>query len=932
MDLLNSTILLNIMRNLFFITVAGLLLSACSSEQPKDDLGAVDIRRQSSTTNEVFVKSKSEEEIKSEYYRYIESSSAEDKSRRLAINRLTEIEMNKLNTLAKSDSNSGVNEDPQYLESLRKTKRLIEQALKDYPNAKDNDQSLYQLARLDDQLGEQEKSLESLREITQKYPRSTHFSEAQFRIGESEFVSANYLAAEAAYSSAIVAAGSDEFYERALFKRAWTRYKQGLYSEAADDYLAALEKHQFGDYESLSQSDKNQYSEYFRGLGLNLANLQNNNELHEYISTKVDVKYIYTCYESVAQTFLDQERYSDAAESMEQYIKNYPKAEQLAYAHLKTLEIWQLGKFKQRFAENLTLVYAQFNPKSNYWNTHRDTKVQEKFFSALREHILNAATNFQDEYLTGHKPKDLELARLWYDRYLEHYSSFAKQDKVYSMYAELLADSGVNASALKYFELAAYDGDIILNKDSAYATITETDKLFSQAPTNISMLKKHIHYVYLSAQLYKNEARYQSSVLHAQELALKNNLFTDSILLADTLSDSASDQILYDASLMKGLAYIQLNQYSQAETIFNDLLKSNKRPPDQTRLKDNLALAIYKQAEAKVAGGNTDLAMQEYARVSREAPTSDIAPKALYEAILLAMKNEKWPFAISSIQNFQSLYPQHDLNKDATRQLSIAYLNTRDSVKAAQAFEKMSGQEGDQNVKMASLWKAAELYESKGNVDNAIKAYTNYAENYSRPYPQYIEAMHKLTQLFSASKQADKVFLWQEKISSADKLAAKDLKSDRTNFIVASIAMANAKRTQSQFENVRLVEPLADSLKNKKKLMQEAIATYGQLSTSNSPAIITQATYEIANIYQHFSGALLQSERPRSLKGEELEQYNILMEDQAFPFEEKAIEFHELNISHTKEGVANEWISQSLKNLVKLYPVKYSRSGKMDIY
>jgi hypothetical protein len=143
------------MRNLFFITVAGLLLSACSSEQPKDDLGAVDIRRQSNTTNEVFVKSKSEEEIKSEYYRYIESSSAEDKSRRLAMNRLTEIEMNKLNTLAKSDSNSGVNEDPQYLESLRKTKRLIEQALKDYPNAKDNDQSLYQLARLDDQLGEQ---------------------------------------------------------------------------------------------------------------------------------------------------------------------------------------------------------------------------------------------------------------------------------------------------------------------------------------------------------------------------------------------------------------------------------------------------------------------------------------------------------------------------------------------------------------------------------------------------------------------------------------------------------------------------------------------------------------------------------------------------------------------------------------------------------
>ena len=907
------------------------LISGCSSEQPKDDLGSVDIHRQKSTTNEVFVKSKSEEEIKNEYYRYIESSSAEDKSRRLAMNRLTEIEINKINALAKSDSDAGLNDDPQYIESLKKTKSLIEQALKDYPNAKDNDQSLYQLARLNDQLGEQEKSLIALREITQKYPRSAHFSEAEFRIGEYEFMSANYLAAESAYSSAIVAVGSDEFYERSLFKRGWTRYKQGLFSEAADDYLAALEKHQFGDYDSLSQSDKNQYAEYFRGLGLNLANLQNN-ELQEYISTKVDAKYAYTCYESVAQTFLDQERYSDAAEAMEQFIKNYPDSNQLAYAQLKTLEIWQLGKFKQRFAETLTSVYNQYNQKSPYWAKHRDSKIQDKFFNALREHILNAATNFQDEYLSGHNTKNLELARLWYDRYLEHYSSFAQQDKVYTMYAELLVDSGVNSVALKYFELAAYDGDIILNKDAAYATITETDKLFSQAPTNIALLKKHIHYVFLSAQLYKNEVRYQNAVLHAQELALKNNLASDSILLADTLSDSANDQLLYDASLMKGLAYIQLNQYSQAETIFSDLLKSNKKPNDQKQLKDNLALAIYKQAEAKVASGNIDVAMQEYARVSKQVPTSDISPKALYEAILLAMKNEKWAFAISSIQDFQSLYPQHDLNKDATRQLSIAYLNAGDSVKAAQAFEKISGQEGDQNVKMASLWKAAELYESKGNLDNAIKAYANYVENYPRPYPQYIEAMYKLTQLFTASKQPDKVFLWQEKISSADKLAGKDLKSDRTNFIVANIGLANAKRTQSQFESVRLAEPLAESLKNKKKLMQDAISTYGQLSTSNNPAIITQATYEIANIYQHFSSALIQSERPKALKGEELEQYNILMEDQAFPFEEKAIEFYELNLSHTKEGISNEWISQSLKNLGKLYPVKYSRNGKMDIY
>ena len=114
--------------------------------------------------------------------------------------------------------------------------------------------------------------------------------------------------------------------------------------------------------------------------------------------------------------------------------------------------------------------------------------------------------------------------------------------------------------------------------------------------------------------------------------------------------------------------------------------------------------------------------------------------------------------------------------------------------------------------------------------------------------------------------------------------------------------------------------------------MQDAIAAFGQVSAYNEASSITQATYEIANIYQHFSTALMTSERPKSLKGEELEQYNILLEDQAFPFEEKAIEFYELNLAHTKENISNIWISQTLANLRKLYPVKYNRAGKMDIY
>ena len=78
--------------------------------------------------------------------------------------------------------------------------------------------------------------------------------------------------------------------------------------------------------------------------------------------------------------------------------------------------------------------------------------------------------------------------------------------------------------------------------------------------------------------------------------------------------------------------------------------------------------------------------------------------------------------------------------------------------------------------------------------------------------------------------------------------------------------------------------------------------------------------------------ALLESERPQNLSDDELDQYEILLEDQAFPFEDKAIEFYETNIARSKAGLFNEWLSKSRKELEGLFPVRYSRKPKLEGY
>jgi tetratricopeptide (TPR) repeat protein len=81
-------------------------------------------------------------------------------------------------------------------------------------------------------------------------------------------------------------------------------------------------------------------------------------------------------------------------------------------------------------------------------------------------------------------------------------------------------------------------------------------------------------------------------------------------------------------------------------------------------------------------------------------------------------------------------------------------------------------------------------------------------------------------------------------------------------------------------------------------------------------------------LYRQLAKDLLASDRPKNLSKDELEQYNVLLEEQAFPFEEKAIKLHEVNVGRAKDGADDEWVQKSFAALAQLNPGRY---GKVEI-
>ncbi|HSC66708.1 MAG TPA: tetratricopeptide repeat protein [Cellvibrio sp.] len=917
------------------ITLCLPLVVSCSSTEPQEaTLRDLDIQSSGEAGAPVFVKAKNEAEVKKAYTDYLKTASSEEKGRRMAMGRLAELEMAELNKLEDSRTGTQVAAETTgaYRESIQRTINLLSTSLSEYPNAKDNDRVLYQLAQNYEKLDLLDDSLNTLTQLTTQFPQSPYYAEAQFRLAENAFVLGDYLTAESAYSEVIFTAGGNEFYERALLKRGWARYKQGLFSEASEDYIATIKHRKFAAYETLAGNEKDDFDEYFRALALATINLGNTDMLKDQFTDASEASYLYHAHQVISSLYLSQQRYTEANETLNRFIASNPTSDQIPEAYLQQIEVLKRANLTSQFESAMEAFYNRFNAKSSYWDGKETSQSFDNIKKSMRDNMLLIADAQQQEYRKTKKPANFAAANEWYKRYLNQYSSYARKDKVYTAYAELLTSQNMNVEALGYFEKAAYDGDIVLDKEAAYATIDLTDKLYQAQPDNPLWLDKHLTYSLRSVQLYQTEPRYQQVSLHAVELAYNNKRYADAIAFADSISGTAAVNVRNDSNYIKGLAYLKSNKPEEAEKIFTELLLSTKVAADKTRFANSLALAIYQQAQADLSAQKIDSAINNYARVAKQASGSDIAPDSLYEAINLSVKNERWNQAVATIELFQQQYPKHRLYQDATRQLSTAYVQLGQGDRAAVVFEKISAQDNDQNVKMAALWQAAELYESKNNWSDAIRAYTTYADSYTTPYAQYLESMNKLSALYLKQNQKDKAYAWQQKIATVDKQTVKSYKTDRTNYIAANATLALAKTQQSNFEKKHLVEPLAQNLRDKKKFMQDAISLFGQASSYNIAEVTTEATYSIGKIYQVFSKSLLDSERPKNLSGDELEQYNILIEDQAFPFEEKAIEFYEINMSRTADGTQSTWIKQSHSELQTLFPSRYQRQGKIGIY
>ena len=239
----------------------------------------------------------------------------------------------------------------------------------------------------------------------------------------------------------------------------------------------------------------------------------------------------------------------------------------------------------------------------------------------------------------------------------------------------------------------------------------------------------------------------------------------------------------------------------------------------------------------------------------------------------------------------------------------------------------------DEAVRRESLLVAGDLYQQSSAQDRALAVYRHYVDEFPHPVDAALEAHFKIAEIHKAAKDMPSYHKELSEIVRIDAGAGGE-RTARTRTLAGRSALVLAEQVYQKFTTVKLQQPFEESLQEKKQRMDATIDAMDGLVEYEIGEVTAAATYYMAETYFDFSRSLAESERPAGLAPDEQQAYETALEEEAYPFEEKAIEFHKKNLEIMRAGNFNTWIEKSMGRLAEMVPGRYAKkemsSGFLD--
>jgi TolA-binding protein len=836
------------------------------------------------------------------------------------------------------------------IESLESTSydnavSLYQRLLEAYPSYRRNDTVLYQLARAYEIGGRTDEALDVLEELVVKYPATPMIDEVQFRRGEMLFLRKRYNQAEQAYRAVKDFGDESHFYEQSLYKLGWSQFKLAWHEDSLDPFFELLDL-KLGGVElrdgedrlaALGRAEQELVEDTFRVLSLSFSYMAGAESIDDYFGKRGQPEYAYVIYMNLGDLYLDKERYVDAAETYEAFVDQDPFHPKAPLLQVEVIEAYKRGGFPSLVLDGKKGFVERYGMDGNFWV--RNPREQNNAVAAhLKANLTDLAQYYHAEAQRDGKRSDYQEAARWYRKYLAYFPGETDTANTNFLLAEILFESQDYTEAKTEYEQTAYAYP--MHEKSAEAGYAALLAYREQEKSLEGEEKTAWHQQYLDSGLrfadtYPEHPESGTVLTTVAEDLFAQNQFDLAIAVGQAViakQPPVEPQLARTAWTVVAHSQFDLGNYAEAETAYYSL--RSLTPVDDAEASDEvrerIASSIYKQGEQARDAGDLETAVAHFTRLGQAAPDSNIRATAEYDAAAALITMAAWDRAAGMLEQYRTNYPDSEFADDISQKLAVTYMETGRSTQAAAEFERIAVAEGSSDeVRREALWKAAELYEAGEIVASEKRVLEDIVARYPDPLSESIEARYRLLEIAETQGDSAEVTARLNDIIDVDARAGAQ-RTDRTRFLAAKASVRLAEPIRKRFEVVQLAQPLAESMKLKRALMEEVIDAYTGAADYGVAEVTTESTFRLAQVYESFADDVMDSERPKDLDADALEQYELLLEEQVFPIEEKAIDLYKANTDRTSDGIWDEWVERSFNRLAGLLPARYAKLERSE--
>ncbi len=738
------------------------------------------------------------------------------------------------------------------------------------------------------------------------FPESSYAMETSFRLAEFYFETGQSGEAIEHYKK-ILNRSDSTFYDQSLYKLGWTFYKAEEFRNSVDTFMLLLDKNWEGKLKKGGLME-----ETISSMTMALNHFKGMDHIIRYLQAKGIRDYTPLVIKMLAERIFDEGRYSAAISVYKGFIRLFPDAASIPFIYEKISGIYDMIDDEENSVKTKEEMVRLFNPQSVRYREIFPTGSKE-VDKLVHDSSISVAKIYHAKGKDSRNIRPLLTAIKKYKEFLSYFPESSENKKITLLLADAYFDAKMYTEAALRYEMSAElypEGPE--KSDIIYSALLTYEILFRKTKDNKDKIVSKIDQLLFK---YSNSMLDETKTLKIKErmadmyAELGNYAKARSTLVM--IAEAAGSERIY---IKTAELYLKEGDFESAEKIYAKIVHDYKDPVIRKRL-SNLRLAI---ANKHFKEGKYAIAAKRLEQAYLISPDSELGEAALVKLGELYIKTGDSDNILSTARRIAGKFPGSErpvsLLVEGGRSIEKA-----DPLKAAMFYETASAITNKEKYGKALILAASILFEENRRYDKTEELLLKYLNSNSLDPAEEADALLRLASSLLHNGKNEAAY------QTLRRILKKQTQLDAD--ILAETRLMLMQEDMDKYLSIKLAQPFEKTLHKKTVMLEALLNEATEIIQYKIPDQLSEVFFKMGLILENFKDSLIQSERPADLTGEDLEDYDFLLEEKAYPYEEQSLKAYEQSVTFGREYRSyNKWLMKSLEMLSNMRPALYRRN------